>query len=157
MQPTTGDWVVMIIVGGALTIGLISMLIGQIVRLWDWLTVNRFRSDKHIVMSSAASENTQNAPLSLRQTAVQTDRPPMSPSLSRDVMLDMYRLLRMHGVPREKARPILKAAGLPLDNNLWSEAIPPDEEAPAMTPIAGRPTRARYQDDPELVFEPPPQ
>jgi len=33
----TGDIVVIIIVVGALVIGLISMAVGQIARLWDWL------------------------------------------------------------------------------------------------------------------------
>lgn len=34
---STIDWVVVIILVGALTIGLLSMLFGKIVEVWDWL------------------------------------------------------------------------------------------------------------------------
>lgn len=110
------------------------------------------------VMSYEEERPPENTLSSQRQTAPQTDRHPTAPSLPRDVMLDIYRLLRAHNVPREKARPALKAAGIPLDNNLWTEAAPPEEESEYSTPIAGRTTKATFHpDDPALEYQPPPR
>lgn len=104
-----------------------------------------------VVMSRAEDDTIENPPLSLRQTDPQTDRPP----ITREIMLDVYKLLREHNVSRERARPILKAAGIPLDNNLWTQAAPPPEPI-SVTPIAGRPTNAEFR-DPELTYHPPPR
>lgn len=140
------DMIILIIVVGALAIGLLSMLVGKVVDWWD-----RFVNSSQVVMSRAEQDATENTPLSLRQTEPQTDRPP----LTREIMLDVYKLLREHNVSRERARPILKAAGIPLDNNLWTQAAPPPEPI-SVTPIAGRPTNAEFR-DPELTYHPPPR
>jgi hypothetical protein len=113
------------------------------------------------VMSRSQDETPQEVPSSHRQTALQTDRQPAQqpiPTISRDVMLNTYRLLRKYGVPREEARPVLKAANIPLDNNLWTQAAPPAEKPEEYrTPIADRPTRASYyDDDPDLAYQSPP-
>lgn len=71
----------------------------------------------------------------------QTDRQ-AAPPPSRAVMLDSHRLLRKYGIPREEARQMYKSLGLPLDNNLWTDAAPPDD--PHITPVAGRPTDADF-------------
>lgn len=150
------DMIVALIAVSALVIGLLSMLVGRLVAWWD-----RVRSVKHsqnsnaVVMSRSRENERPSLPSSLQTDSRQTADRPMIPMPSRDIMLDIYKLLRKHGVPREDARPVLKAAGLPLDNNLWSQAAPP--EPIAVTPIAGRPTSAAFrQDDPDLRYEAPP-
>jgi len=127
---------------------LISMGIG---RLQDRQAVKAVKHSQPI-MSRPPHDTTENTPLSLRQTEVQTDKP----ALSREIMLDIYRLLREHQVPREKARPVLKAAGIPLDNNLWSQVAPPSQEPTELTPIAGRPKSGQFH-DPALEYQPPPR
>lgn len=154
MADHTGDIVVIVIVVGALAIGLISMAIGQVARLWEWLVdwrpVKHSQESDTEVMSRHPISEAPSTPLSQRQTAPQTDRPSAPPEPPREIMLDMFRLMRAYGIPREKARPILKAAGWKLDNNLWTEAAPPDDAY--TTPIAGRTTRAQF--DPDYPYEP---
>lgn len=53
------------------------------------------------------------------------DAPPpfMKPSnVSREEKLYIYTILRVAGITRDAARPTLKNIGVPLDNNLWTEA-----------------------------------
>lgn len=89
-----------------------------------------------------------------RQTA---DRPTMLVP-TREQTLDIFRAMRAAGMKRETISGPWRAAGLKFDNNLWTEAAPPPpEEPPQVTPIAGRPTRAQFHDDPDLVFQPPPR
>lgn len=86
------------------------------------------------------------------------DRAPEAPAAAtytRAQLLTLYRLLRAHEVSREKARPILKEAGIPLSNDVWAAAAPVEEEPEYITPIAGRPTRAKYYDDPEMEYQAP--
>lgn len=127
---------------------LISMGIGRIMG-----SVNPFQENGDAVMSRSGDAALQESPSSQRQTALQTDSPSDRQPISRDVMLDIYRLLREHNVSRERARPVLKAAGIPLDNNLWTAAL---EEGAIVTPIAGRVTRANFA-DPDLDYQPPPK
>jgi hypothetical protein len=118
------------------------------------ITVKSSGDAAPVVMSREQSDTPDEVPSALRQTAPQTDRPPSPPPLSRDVMLDIYKLLREYNVPRERARKVLKAAGIPIDNNLWTQAMPPtDDEPAAITPIAGRATRAQFA-DPDLAYQP---
>lgn len=85
------------------------------------------------------------------QTDGQTDgaAPTMS-APNREQMLDIFKVLRAAGVKREDLRPAWRAAGLPLDNNLWSEAAPPPP--PAQTPIGETPyDPARYRGEAPVV------
>lgn len=113
------------------------------------------------VVMSRQQENASVVPLSgLRQTTLQTDntsdRQPTA-RFSRNEILDICRLLREYGVPREKARQVLKSI-MPIDNNLWVEAASPLSPEPEYTtPIAQRPTRAQFETDPELIYQQPPQ
>jgi hypothetical protein len=146
--------VVGLIVVIMIAVGLISMLIGKVV---EWFgRVKYYPPAPPVVMSRSEDGDTR-----LRPSVSQTDNSQTTDSApralpSRDVMLDTYKLLRKYGIPREEARPILKAAGLPLDNNLWSQAAPAQNDAIYITPIAGRPTSASYYpNDPDLEFQPP--
>lgn len=120
--------------------------------------VNDYEED---VMSRPGETPPAHAPSSLdrQQTADRQapDRPdPRKPTP--DELLTLYRLMRKHGVPREEARAALKTNNLPLDNNLWAKAAPPEEEGDVLTPVAGRPTKASYYPDrPDLQYEPPPR
>lgn len=153
-QPDPANVVIALLSIGLLLLLGLSLLIGWVS---ERRRVKRSQKEAPSVMSRAREERPQDQPSSLRQTAPQTDRQPQAPAFSRDVMLDMYKLLRAHDVPREKARPVLKAAGFPLDNNLWTEAAPPEEETPYTTPIAGRATAAQFETEPDLRYQPPPR
>lgn len=75
-----------------------------------------------------------------------------------DQLLTLYVLLRTSGVTRDRATPALKAAGIPVNNNLWTRAAPtppPAEDGEYRTPIAGRATSAVFETG-ELAYEPPP-
>lgn len=73
-------------------------------------------------------------------------------------LLTLYQLMRRYNIPRDEAQAALKACNLPMSNGTWAKAAPPPpEEPPQVTPIAGRPTRAQFHDDPDLVFQPPPR
>lgn len=128
---------------------------GAVQRSKDRYTVNRSPNSAPYVMSrSPADDGTYGAsPLQTdrRQT---TDRPTMLVP-TRAEMLDIFKVLRARGVKRDELRGPWRAAGLPLDNNLWTEATPPDDDT-HITPIAGRPTRAQFEADPELAYQSPP-
>jgi hypothetical protein len=114
------------------------------------------------------------------------DAPPpwMRPSTSpRETLLLMFKEMRANGMSREQARQVLKAEGIPLDNNLWAKAgmnrddarallkpwgIPLDnnvwaevgavlekEAAPYVTPYVGRPTSARFETDQDFPYQAP--
>lgn len=109
------------------------------------------------VMSRGTQSAPENSPSSLRQTAIQTDRQEERAAPTRDIMLNTYRVLRKHGMPREEARGMLKALGLPLDNNQWTEAAPVAEEPTQRAPVSGRPIPAGvrfHEDDPDLEYQP---
>ncbi len=93
------------------------------------------------------------------KTDNETDKTDSEPTkLSQEQLLTHYRWLRGHGIGREDARAALKGVGLPLNNNLWAEAAPPESVAPdeTVTPIAGRTTKASNfrETDPELAYKP---
>jgi hypothetical protein len=115
-------------------------------------TVNDYQEAAPVVMSRSADTAPVERPLSLQTDSRQTADRPLPPAPSRDVMLNTHKLLRKYGVPREEARPVLKALGLPLDNNLWTEAAPADDDTYA-TPIAGRPTSARFETDADYPYQ----
>lgn len=71
----------------------------------------------------------------------------------RGELLMFYKLLRKYGVAREEARPVLKAMRIPLSNDVWADAAPP--EVAHVTPIVGRPTNARFETDPDFPYQAP--
>lgn len=108
------------------------------------------------ITSSAREDAIESAPPSL-QTEVRRDQDQTDdPKARRAKLLDTYRALRKLGMSRDDARALLKPWGIPLDNNLWTQAAPPPEEPVSLTPIAGRPTSAEFR-DPELTYQPPPR
>lgn len=108
-----------------------------------------------VVMSRPVSSDVPDkAPSSLQTAPPQTDQTPIIRRPPAEELLTVYRLMRKYGIPREEARAALKAANLPLDNNLWTSVAPPVEEPQEVTPIAGRPTSAKFHDDPELEYRP---
>jgi len=145
--------------GDAITWGLIIAALivvpYKIAKAWLWPVVKDFFVSAPDVMSRSEDDDRPVALSALRQTAPTDNRPREVALISRDVMLDMFRLLREYNVPREKARSVLKAAGLPLDNNLWTAAAPDDDTH--LTPIAGRPTKAQFEQDPDMAYEAPPR
>lgn len=114
-------------------------------------------SDPH-VMSRSEEDDLLSRPLSPQTDDAQTDRRVEMKAPGRAELLTLYTAMRAAGMSREKARPALKAVGLPLDNNLWVEAAPaagnPDEPQ-YVTPIVGRPTAARFETDPEYPYQAP--
>lgn len=119
------------------------------------------------VMSRSALSAAPSAP-SVSETDSQTasDRP-MIPVPSRDQMLDIFRVLRARGIPRSALAGPWRAAGLPLDNNVWAAAAPPEdaEEPPRAVAIrhngaeliAPLPPRrgSYYPDAPDLEYQEP--
>lgn len=67
-------------------------------------------------------------------------------------LLTLYALMRRYNIPREAAAAAFKAVDLPFNSNVWRDAAP--EEDVQVTPIAGRPTPAKFHDDPELEYQP---
>lgn len=118
------------------------------------LTVKHYESNTGDVMLRASNEAKKDDALLLQTDARQTPDRPMIPVPTPEEMLDIFRVLRSAGVKREELRVVWKAARLPLDNNLWSQAAPPEPQT--VTPIAGRPTNAQFH-DPELSYQPPPK
>lgn len=149
MGQNTGDYVVIIIVVGALTIGLISMAIGWAVQAWDalinWRPVNHSAPPAPAVMSRAAPDPAVDL---LSSKDGRTDDEPDAPQITRDDLITFYSILRKHGIGREEIRPALKAVGLPLSNDLWTKAAPPAPQVEPgdkyQTPIAERPTNAVF-------------
>lgn len=145
----------------AMSVSMIAHNWGALVALFQrYVVVNRFEDVAPVVTSSEVVEERPSTAVVSQTDSVQTDRQPQTSVPPREVMLDMYRLLRAHGVSREKARPVLKAAGFPLDNNLWAQAAAteaaPEDDLP-LTPITRRPydPRLYHKDDPALQYQPP--
>lgn len=111
------------------------------------------------IMSNSADDDHRLSPSSLQTDSA--DSPDRQTAPTREQQLTLYRFLRELGASREKARPVLKAAGWPLDNNLWTEAAPAPpppagDDDMMTTPFAGRVTRkSYYPDQPELEYQPP--
>lgn len=119
--------------------------------------VKHYEDAAPVVMSRSVDATSENAPSSLQTDSRQTADRPMMRVPTPDEMLDIFRVLRAAGIKREVLRGPWRAAGLPLDNNLWTQAAPhaPDESL-TLTPIAQRPTNAEFR-DPEFAYEPPPR
>ena len=118
------------------------------------ISVSDYEQPAPALMSRVEDDRAPSMPSSLQTDSRQTSDKAMMPVPSRDIMLNTYKLLRKYGIPREEARPVLKAAGLPLDNNLWVDAAPPEPEH--LTPIVGRPTSARFDiTDPDYPYQAP--
>lgn len=153
--------------GDVITVGLaiIALIVVpyKLAKAWLWpgikaRFVNSSEDSAPVVMSRSEFRPSPSMPSSLQTDSAKVSDRRMIPAPTQNEMLDIYRLMREHNIPREKARPVLKAAGLPLDNNLWTQAAPPEPEAEEyVTPIAGRPTPAqfKYPDEPELNYQPP--
>lgn len=160
----------MLILGGTIALGLVSAFGPALWRAFKAAAgpVNPRRPMYHIVkgsedrapvvMSRSEYDAAGSGLSSHRQTELQTDRQPQTAQPSRAELLTLYKTMRAAGIPRETARPALKAVGVPLDNNLWVEAAPPEkpaEQGPVhLTPIVGRPTSAKFETDPDYPFEP---
>lgn len=111
-----------------------------------------------IVMSRSEMDAAPSPRPSLQTDGPQTPDRPMMERPTPAQMLDIFRVLRAAGVKREALAPAWRAAGLPLDTNVWALAAPPPSITPAITPIAGRPYDPRaYADDPALAYEEPPR
>jgi hypothetical protein len=117
-------------------------------------TVNTSAPPAPVVMSRAPERPAPIAPVVLETDGPSTPDRPMMPVPTEQQMLDVFKVLREAGVKREALRGAWKAAGLPLNNNVWAEAAPDDDLT--ITPFAGRVTRrSYYQDEPDLEYQPP--
>lgn len=113
-------------------------------------TVKRYVQPTPRVMSRSPESPPVFLPSALETDSRQTADKPALAMPSRDVMLNTFKLLRKYNIPREEARIVVKSLGLPLDNNLWTEAAPPDPSY--VTPIVGRQTAAQF--DPDYPYRP---
>lgn len=115
-------------------------------------TVKRYVSVERPVMAREDDSEPVYVPPSLQTNSRQTpDRPaPVVPG--RAELLTLFKALRAAGIKRDDIRPALKGVGLPLDNNLWTEAAPLEEEH--ITPIVGRRTDARFETDADYPYQP---
>lgn len=122
---------------------------------WGLIVVNGSEEEPAVVMLPAPPAAVVEVPSSLQTDGLQTpDRPTMAVP-TQEKILDIFRACRAAGMKRDALSAPWRAAGLPFDNNLWSKAAP--EEEPQLTPIAGRPTKAQFEHDPALAYEPPPR
>jgi len=124
-----------------------------------FLIVSDYQVDDTYVMSRSEDASIDIARSDLRQTVAQTPDQTALLTYNRAGMLDIYKLLRKYGIPREEARAALNAARLPLDNNAWADAAPPPPQN--VTPIAQRPTNAVFENavfeiDPDYPYVSPP-
>lgn len=157
-------WLVLI------TLGFLAWLESRSLRRWIGERVARLRSvksyeeDEPIIMSRSEDGVPPSAPSSLETDGRRTETTAPGPKFTEDQLLTLYGFLRELGVTRDRATPILKASGIPVNNNLWTRAAPlaPDvsvgDDDTTLTPIAGRRTRASYYpEEPDLEFSPPPR
>lgn len=134
---------------------------------WESADVSSVSDDaakaQHSIMSNAAPSEPPSAPSVSQTDGSQTDRQRSDGDTAagdiKPEYLTLYKLLRANRISREAARPALKAAKIPLDNNLWRAAAPtppPDDEERLVTPFAGRVTRRSYYPDrADLEYQPP--
>lgn len=112
------------------------------------------------VMSRPESAAPPSAPSSLRTDGGRTETTAPQPKFTEDQLLTLYTGLRAHGMVRDKASQLLKASGIPMNNNLWAKAgvsLPPEDDE-YRTPIAGRPANAAdFREAGDLAYEPPPK
>lgn len=117
-------------------------------------SVNSYENSDPVIMSRSQESAAEYPASSLQTDGRRTPDRPMMPVPTSDEMLDIFKVLRAAGVKRDALSGAWRAAGLKMDNNLWSQAAPPPQEPAAVTPIAGRPTSAKFHDDPELEYRP---
>lgn len=175
MEHITEPWQVIFIIGAALAFGVVMLIwmntgidresppeefdLSAIVArgwaaLWHWRPVKASPESDPRVMSRSDESAAPSSPSSLQTSGVQTPDQTDDPAVKRAKLLDTYRPLRKLGMGRDDARAFLKPWGIPLDNNLWAEAAPAAEESVHVTPIVGRPTRARFETDADHPYLP---
>lgn len=156
-----GDYVVIILVVGALTIGLLSMLIGWVVATWDKFksrrTVRTFRPVmSRPIISPPADE--PGRPADRLSVSAQIEKPPrLQLDKTRTALIEELLTLgwTMADFRREK---VFRG-----DNNEISAEVEAArkrlgiESGDHRTPIAGRPTSAQFAPDPSLTYQPPPR
>lgn len=137
----------------------IACVAGAALLVWgkyeEWSEA-RQDNDTNILSSTALSKASESglSPQTDRPQTVTDNADSVKVAISeeqRAAYLELFRVLRSVGMSREKARPMLKAAGIALDNNLWAEAAPTREqpiEDVRRTPIVGRPTSAVFEEPP---------
>lgn len=113
-------------------------------------TVKKYVAVRPHVMSRSAENDTPSRPSSLQTDSAQTPDQTELAAVRRAKLLDTYRPLRKLGMSREDARALLKPWGIPVDNNLWADAAPPEDEH--ITPIVGRLTSARFETDADYPY-----
>lgn len=115
--------------------------------------VNDYEDSAPVVMSRVQNATVENSPSSLQTRPQTVPDQTEDPKVRRAKLLDTYKVLRELGMSRDDARALLKPWGIPLDNNLWADAAP--QEPPTITPIAGRPTSAKFHEgEPDLEYKP---
>lgn len=123
---------------------------------WRPIPVKHSDDSASHVMSRSEDDDPPYVPSLLQTDDVQTPDQTAMAAARRRKLLDTYRPLRRLGMTRDDARAFLKTWDIPLDNNLWTEAAPPDpEDAPHVTPIVGRPTSARFETDADYPYRAP--
>lgn len=165
MRAQALDYLMAFIVIAALVLGLGSMLLGRVVSWWEARGVNTSPGVAPIIMSRSEGSVPPSAPSSLETDGRRTETTAPGPKFTEDQLLTLYAGLRAHGMVRDKASQLLKASGIPMNNNLWTRAAPPpapgapvEDDDSVLTPIAGRRTRASYYpEEPDLEFNPPPR
>ena len=115
-------------------------------------TVKRYVDVRPRVMSRSEENTPPSMPLSPQTDSRQTADKPAPVVPGRAELLTLFKALRAAGIKRDDIRPALKGVGLPLDNNLWADAAPPEDEH--RTPIVGRPTSARFETDADYPYQP---
>ncbi len=150
MLNTLGD-----VITWGLIIAALIVVPYKIAKAWLWPIVKDFFVSAPDVMSRSEEDDRPAAPLLLQTDDRQTPRPAQWPKLTPDETLDICKVLRRRGFLRDEARLIFRAFHQPLDNNLWAAAAP--DEDTHLTPIAGRPTKAQFEQDPDMAYEAPPR
>lgn len=149
------------------TFGIPGLVIGNMVyrKLVKPYIVSSYQDSGTEITSSDDGDAPLSA-LSVSQTdSRQTDRQTQVQGPSRDKLLTFYAMLREAGISREHARPVLKGVWLPLDNNLWAEAAPPEPQSepdpPRVLRVRDNGTEERvipfYETEPGLRYEAPPR
>jgi hypothetical protein len=109
-----------------------------------------------VVMSRSQNTNDGFAASALQTDDRQTTDRRTMPVPTRDQMLDIFKVVRAAGIKRDQLAGAWRAAGLPLDNNVWADAAPAEQPAQHFTPIVGRPTNAVFESDPDFPYVQPP-
>lgn len=115
-------------------------------------TVKRYVVVERPVMSRHDEGAGPYFPQSLQTDGAQTPDQTEIAALRRAKLFDTYRTLRELGMSRDAARAFLKPWNIPVDNNLWADAAPPEDEH--RTPIVGRPTNAKFETDADYPYQP---